>query len=191
MKKILYALLICQALFISTNAFSQADIYLKVTAAGFDFNGGATASGYVNAIELFSFSDGLSGCAVSGKTCVTTTSAFNFMTRLTYATTDFRSVMLQGRTIASADMYWVTSNGETKFETYIIHMEDIKVSSVQESASTGGDVMPTVSVSVQPTRIAWKVVTLNNQTGQPNNTVSTYGWDFAKNTPFTYNFPAK
>ena len=190
MKKVLYAFLIFQALFLSTNAFSQAGTYLKVTAAGYDFNGGATTNGYENSVELFSFSDGLQGCAVSGKACVTTTSAFNFMTQLTYAITDFRSVMLQNKTITSADMYWVKSNGETKFVAYTVHMEDIKVISVQESASSGGDAMPTVSVSIQPTRVAWKVVTLNNQTGLPN-PASTYGWDFAKNGPFTYNFPAQ
>lgn len=187
MKKIIYVFLIFQALVFSTNAFSQ-DIYLKVTAAGFDFNGGATANGYQNSVEVFSFSEGLNGCVVSGKTCATTTSPFNFMTKMTYAITDFRSVMLQGKIITSADMYWVRPLGsEGTFVAYQIHMEDAKVISVQESGSAGGDVTPTVSLSLQPARIAWKVVTLN-QTGQPN-PASTYGWDFAKNAAFAYTFP--
>jgi type VI protein secretion system component Hcp len=185
MKKIIYVFLVFQALVFSTNAFSQ-DIYLKVTAAGFDFNGGATTSGYQNSVELFSFSEGLNGCVVSSKTCATTTSPFNFMTRMTHAITDFRSVMLQGKIITSADMYWVRPLGEGTFVAYQIHMEDVKVSSLQESGSGGGDITPTVSVSLQPARIAWKVVTLN-QAGQPQ--ASTYGWDFAKNAAFAYAFP--
>ena len=186
MKKIIYVFLIFQALVFSTNAFSQ-DIYLKVTAAGFDFNGGATTSGYQNSVELFSFSEGLNGCVVSGKTCATTTSPFNFMTRMSNAITDFRSVMLQGRIITSADMYWVRPVGEGTFAAYQIHMEDVKVVSLQESGSAGGDVTPTVSVSVQPTRIAWNVIT-QNDLGQPISH-STFGWDFAKNAAFVYTFP--
>jgi type VI secretion system secreted protein Hcp len=188
MKKVCCAVLIFQALLFSTNAFSQG-IYLRAQAAGFDFNGGVTAVGYQNQVELFSFSDGISGCAVVGtKACVSTSAGFNLMTKLTRAVIDFRSVQLQNKIITSVDVAWVRVNGEGVFESYKIHMEDVRITSVQESGSSGGDDAPTVSVSLQPARVAWKVTTLT-AAGTPGPS-SVYGWDFKANAAFTYSFPA-
>jgi len=189
MKKVFCAVLIFQALLFSTAAFSQAGIYLRAQASGFDFNGGVTAAGYQNQVELFSFSDGISGCAVVGtKACVSTSGGFNLMTKLTRAVIDFKSVQLQNRIIASVDVAWVRTVGEGVFESYKIHMEDVRVTSVQESGSSGGDDSPTVSVSLQAARVAWKVTTLT-AAGTPGPS-SSYGWDFKTNAAFNYNFPA-
>jgi len=187
MKKVLYAFLIFQALIFSTNAFSQG-IYLKVQLTGYEFNGGATVIGYQNQVEVGSFSDGISGCVVAGtKACVSATAGINFMTIITRATIDFKSVQLQNKIITSADLAWVKMTGAGVFEYYKIHMEDVRVTSVQESASSGGDA-PVVSVALQPARIAWKVIT-QNAAGNPGPS-SSYGWDFKTNAAFNYNFPA-
>ena len=188
MKKILYAFLIFQALLFSSNAFSQSgDIFLKVVAPGYSFDGGATNAGYQRQIEVYSFSDGIIGCTVSGvKACVSAYGDFNFMTKMTRAVIDFMSVQVQNKPVTSADLSWVVS-GEVPFVSYKVHMEDVKVLSVQESGSSGGDNAPTVSVSLRPSRIAWSVNT-QNANGTPG-TPSVFGWDFAKNIAFNYVFP--
>ena len=185
MRKVLYAFLIFQALFFSTNAFSQG-MFLKVQATGYNFNGGATQQGYLNQVQVGSYSDGISGCAVAGtKACVSATTGFNFMTLLSNATIDFKSVQLQNKIITSADLTLLHSNDNGVDVFYRIHMEDARVTSVQESASED---RPTVSVALQPARIAWQVIsqTATGQTGP----VSSYGWDFKTNAAFIYNFPA-
>jgi type VI protein secretion system component Hcp len=184
MRKVLYAFLIFQALFFSTNAFSQG-MFLKVQLTGYDFNGGALQQGYLNQVEVASYSDGISGCAVVGtKACVSATAGFNFMTLLSNATIDFKSVQLQNKIITSADLTLLHSNTNGVDAFYKIHMEDVRVVSVQESAC--GE-RPAVSVSLQPARIAWQVIS-QTATGQPG-PVSSYGWDFKANAAFSYTFP--
>ncbi len=191
MKKTLLALLISQALFFSTNAFSQNSIFLKVVSDGVPFKGGSTVKGYENQIEVLSFSDGFKGCdaqSAGAKTtdrsaCLVSYAGFSLALPLSLAATSFQVAQLQSKMITSADLVMVKMSGSAPIEYYKIHMEDIMVSSF--SVAAGGD-SPTISVELRPTKIAWKITT-QNAAGGPGASSST-GWDFATNKAFAYGF---
>lgn len=190
MKKFRYSLLILSLLFFATEAICQGPMYMKVTAPGFNFNGGVTDVGYEHQIKVFSFSDGLQGCATNSSgsagagACKTSLSAFQTIIPLSLAAIDFRSAMLQGKLLNTVD-FVVTKSGETSMAYYKIHMENVLISSIQEGGSPGGD-YGTISLALTPTRIAWQVIT-QSETGTTGPT-SSYGWDFSKNASFNYSF---
>lgn len=183
MKKILLTLVIFQAI-ISNDAFSQASIVLKADGGpGFSFNGGGTLAGYPNSIEVYSFSDGLQGCITLSRNCLTTGSGLQLVIPLSHAVTDFKSIMLQGKNLLASDMIMLKPSGSsTLTEFFRIHMEDVRVTSVQEGASGES---PFVNLQLQPSRIAWQVITISNTGTQVK---SSYGWDFTKAIPFNYVF---
>jgi type VI protein secretion system component Hcp len=162
---------------------------MKVTAAGYKFNGGVTVAGYENQIQVLSFSDGLQGCTLSvqggGGTgaCKTSFSGFDIMIPLSSAVIDFRSAMLQGKVLNAINVAFVKKTDEKANAYYKIHMENILVSSIQEGA---GDESPVISISLSPAKIAWQVFS-QKADGSPG-PVSSFGWDFTKSTGFNYSF---
>lgn len=191
MKKLHYALLILPLLFFATQALSQGHMYMKVSTPGFNFNGGVTDIGYQKQISVYSFSDGLQGCAATSLgsagagACKTSLSAFQTIIPLSLAAIDFRSAMLQGKLLNTVDFVATRSAGGISWAYYKIHMENVAISSLQEGGSEGESVF-TISLALAPVKIAWQVIT-QNVTGGPA-TTSSYGWDFSKNTPFNYKF---
>ena len=79
------------------------------------------------------------------------------MTRLSPGYNQLRALTFTGKKLVSAEMAFErkTASGTAVF--YKIHMEDVAVTSAQESGSGGGDSTPTVSISFAPTRIAWAI----------------------------------
>jgi len=191
MKKLLYSFLILPLLVFSNHAISQDKMFMKVSAPGYNFNGGVTDVGYQNQIEVFSFSDGMQGCATTSlgssaaAACKTSPTSFQFITSLSLATIDFRSAMLQGKVLNSVDFVVTKSSGGAQMVYYKIHMENVLISSLQEGGAQGGG-NPSISISLSPTRIAWEVIT-QSTTGATGPS-SSYGWDFSKNTVFNYTF---
>lgn len=184
MRKFLFSLLVLPVLFFTVNAGAQTQTFLKATAAGFDFSGTSTTNGYQNQIDVLSFSDGIQSCAVaSSKACVPTYSGFSFMMESNNAVTNFKSAQLQGKLISSVDVVMVKINADGAFEFFKIHMENVRVVSVSEGAA--GE-PPSVSISLQPSRVAWKT-TIQNAAGGVGPS-SIYGWDFVTNVPFNYAF---
>lgn len=193
MKKLLLPLLILGISGLFNQASSQK-IFMKVNASGYTFEGTSMVRGYEHQISVQSFSDGLVGCSggnsnmSSGTSggCKTSLTDFSMIIPLSLATIDFKSAMLQGKILSDVDMVQVASGANgSLFESYKIHMENVTITSIQDGGSAGGG-NPFISVTLSPTKIAWEVLT-QNSTGGPGNT-SSYGWDFAKNSPFNYHF---
>jgi type VI protein secretion system component Hcp len=65
-------------------------------------------------------------------------------------------------------------------------MEDVSVTSAQESGSGGGDSTPTVSISFAPTRIAWAIY--QQKPDGSLELANTFGINLATNTVWTYSF---
>jgi len=188
MKKLLLPLLILGFSALLNQALSQK-MYMKVDAPGYTFEGTSTDQGYEHQIIVESFSEGLTGCSgvnssVAGA-CKTSLNAFSMITPLSFATIDFKSAMVQGKTLTAVNVVMVKTGGATSLAFYKIHMENVTIASVQEGGSAGGG-EPSISVSLSPMKIAWQVLT-QDITGGPGNT-SSYGWDFGKNSPFNYSF---
>jgi type VI protein secretion system component Hcp len=100
------------------------------------------------------------------------------MITLSPAVISFRKLLLNGKKLTSIDVTYI-KGGTTPVIFYKIHMENVIVENVQESASNE---IPTISVSVAPERVAW----------QQSNLVGTlrtsYGWDIANNIEWLYVF---
>ena len=191
MKKLLFSLLVLPLLGLSNHALSQTTkTFMKVSSSGYAFNGGVTVMGYENQIGVYSYSDGIQGCtsisagAMAGSgACKPSFSPFSMLIALSSAVTDFRSAMLQGKLLNSIDVVQVKTAGGGSTAYYKIHMENVSVSSIQEGSA---DESPTISISLNPVKIAWQVIT-QNADGSPG-PASSYGWDFSKNNAFNYHF---
>ncbi len=187
MKKLHYSLLILPLLFFATRALSQTNMYMRVIASGYNFNGGVTDVLYHDQISVFSYSDGLQGCGTTSTSstsvggCKTSLSPFQAIIPLSLATIDFRSAMLQGKILSDVQLVLTKSSGGTSFAFYKIDMQNVSISSVQEGASNG-ETIQTISLSLIPTRIRWTLIS-QTASGGPGIT-SSYGWDFSKNAPF-------
>jgi len=108
------------------------------------------------------------------------------MTTFTGATVNFKKLSLAGTKLTSVDVTIIKPGTTTPFVFLKVHMESVLVTNVQESGSEGGDVKPTVSISLQPDRIAWQY-TLQKADGTAGTKTST-GWDVVNNVPWTF-FP--
>jgi type VI secretion system secreted protein Hcp len=185
MRKIFLVCLVA-AVFVSTASFSQSfSMYLTIDG----IEGSSTSARYKNAIDILSYSTGLSSCPEStvkgGKTCKPVITDLNVMLSMDKAIIPLKMGLLQGKVFANADM--VLEVGGTKpFVFMKIHMEDVVISSIQESGSTGGDSRPTVSGSFSFGRVAWQYI---EQSADGTAGVKTSGgWDLKANQPFSY-FP--
>ena len=120
--------------------------------------------------------------------CITCNTAdisdFSFMTKFTGATISFKKLSLNGTKLTSVDVTMQRPGTTKPFVFLQIHMENVLVTSVQESGSSGGDVTPTVSVSLAADRIAWQY-TLQKADGTVG-TKTSYGWDVANNVEWKF-----
>ena len=184
-------------LFVAFVANAQSyDMYLKAIAPPGDLGGmiigTATAKGHENEIEIFSYSQGIASCSPNltkggGQgSCKASISDLSIMTKLSPGLNQLRSLTFTGKRLLSADMAFEkrTPTGQATF--YKIHMEDVAVTSAQESGSTGGDDAPTVSISFAPSRIAWAIYQQN--AGGSMQLVNTFGINVASNTVWNYSF---
>src|SRR4051794_39602358 len=144
MKKSPFFVFAMALLFTCSAAFSQPFVMvMKAMDGTTKLNGGSTVPGHTNEIDILSYSQGESFCEGCLKTVV---SDFNFMTTFTPSTIAFKRLLLSAKKLTSVDVTFIRPGATTPFTFMKIHMEDVTVSSQQESGSGGGDATPTVSV---------------------------------------------
>ncbi len=184
MKRIIYLVLFSTPLWLGTNSYAQGtDAVLRID----NIQGESTVAGHSNEIDILSYSYGISSCnqVSSGSTktssCRPITSEMSFMMVLNRATMQLKNAITSGKIIPSADFTYIKM-GDTPFEYYKVHMENINVTSIQESGSSE---KPTVSLSLAFSRIAWKYTMQDPNTGGAGE-VTTGGWDFAASKAFNY-----
>jgi len=181
MRKIICLVFAVALIFTCSNAFSQSfDMVMKALDGTTKLNGGSKVAGHIGEIDLYSYSQGESTCA----TCnVPSVSDFSFLTKFTPSTISFKKLTLNGKKLTSVDITYI-KQGTTPFTFLKIHMENVLVTSEQESGSTGGDDTPTVSVSLAAVRIAWQFIAQKaDGTAGPK---TSYGWDVANNVEWLF-----
>jgi type VI protein secretion system component Hcp len=181
MRKSIYFVFAVALIITTANAFAQSTVVvMKAMDGATKLNGGSTVAGHSNEIDILSDSQGESRCDGCG---VPSLADFNVMITLSAATIALKKKTLNGTPLASIDVAFI-KQGTTPFLYYRIHMENVFVTSVQESASSEA---PIFAVSFAPARIAWQHVKQNSDGSQGTRT--TYGWDVALNAAWSYVFP--
>lgn len=176
MKTIVYLLFAAALIFTCSNTFAQTSVVMKALDGTTSLNGGSTVTGHVNQIDILSNSQGEDYCNTCTKPSF---SDLSFMISLSPATISFKKLLLNGTKLTSVDITYI-KQGTTPVEYYKIHMENVIVESVQESASSE---IPTIAVSFAPDKIAWQQIkTAGTQLK------SSYGWDIINNTEWLYVF---
>jgi type VI secretion system secreted protein Hcp len=184
MRKISYFLFAVAFVITCSSAFSQSFIMvMKVKDGTTTVNGGSIVAGHGGEIDISSYSQGENVCAGCGKA---TLSDFKFMTSFNASTIAFKKFLLTGKKLTSVDVTYLTQ-GPTPFTFLKIHMENVIVTSEEESGFTGGDKTPTVAISLSYSRIAWQRISQHSDGSI--GTKTTYGWDVAANTTWSYTFP--
>jgi len=161
--------------------------YLKIEGCP----GEATATGHVGEIEILSWSFGSSnpstvgpGSEGSGAGRVTI-SSFNFMKKVDKSSPDMWMKCCTGQHYNSALVTMTKATGGTTGETQkpflTFTMNEVFVDSIQWSGSTGGDDMPTESVSYSFGKVKC-MYQKQDKTGQVGNPVFG-GWDIQKVQP--------
>jgi len=197
MKKLssLSVLLLCTAFCLRLNA---QNIFLKAVApAGGDYGGiikgGSLSEAHENEIEVISYSAGLSACTPNfsngggQQACKPSIGSLNFLMPLSGGVNQLKYSLLTGLRLLTADFAFEKPSdvGPHSSAYYRIHMEDVVVVSVQESGSDGGGV-PTVSIELAASRVAWAMYTVNPQ--GTNTLSSKLGYNLATNTVWNYAF---
>jgi type VI protein secretion system component Hcp len=175
MKKIFC--LLFAAIFICTcsNTFSQTSVVMKALDGTTKLNGGSTVPGHTNEIDILSNSQGEDFCTTCTKPSI---SDFSFMIILSPAVISFKKLLFNGKKLTSIDVTYIRG-GTTPVTFYKIHMENVTVENVQESASNE---IPTIAVSVSADRVAWQ------QSNLVGTSKTSYGWDIVNNVEWLYAF---
>jgi type VI secretion system secreted protein Hcp len=163
------------------------DTYLKIEGCP----GESTQAGHVGEIEILSWSFGSSnpstvgpGSEGSGAGRVTI-SSFNFMKKVDKSSPDMWMKCCTGQHYNSALVTMNKATGGTTGQTQkpflTYQFNEVFVDSIQWSGSTGGDDMPTESVSFSFGKIKC-MYQKQDKTGQVGNPIFG-GWDVQKVTP--------
>src|ERR1043166_9186871 len=134
MRKITCLLFTATLLLFSSGAFSQS-IYLFIKALdnnGVMLNGGSIQPGHTNQIDGLSYSQGVANAC---DTCPQG-SDFTFMMSLNPATVGMRQMLLKGLHLQSLDVTYQKPGTSGTIDFYKMHMEDVRITSVQESGSS-------------------------------------------------------
>lgn len=177
MRKITSLLFAAAFMLFCSNAFSQVTVFIKAyDENGVKIDGGSVVPGHAKDIETLSYSFGVSSCGVD---CGPNVSDFSTMMILNPATIVLKMMLLKGLHLTKIDMAY--RKGAATYDFYNVHMEDVLVSSVQESGSSE---TPAVSVSFTPGKIAWQYTKENSQGGAGVKTKG--GWDVGAKTEWSY-----
>jgi type VI secretion system secreted protein Hcp len=185
MKRIIYLAFFSVPLLFCNISYGQSGTRMQLKID--NIQGESTLSGHANEIEILSYSQGISSCnqVSSGSTktssCKPIASDISFMMVLDRSNIQLKNAITSGKIIPSADFTYIKT-GDTPFEYYKIHMENINVTSIQES---GSNEKPTVSLSLAFSRIAWQYTMQDPNTGGPGE-VTKGGWDFVGAKAFNY-----
>lgn len=164
MKRISGLLLLAFGFLLTAKAATAAgDLYLRLPGV----TGSSVAPGHVGDIPVFSFSAGVAAKKGAGSSC----SDLSVMKR-----SDQTSPLLFASTLAGVDFPTATFffrgpvNGNPPSDFYMIVLNNVTITSVQDSGSAGGDDAPTESVSLHAT--SW-VTTYTPPVGPPITTTVT------------------
>ena len=196
-------LLICLVLCLCAGTHVQSQIFLKVNAGagitvpgtgpGGWIQGESTNDTYRDQIEVLAYSNGIAGCPAGTRAsggggqsaCKTSISALTFVMSLNKSVIPMKALALSGRVIPNVEFFFVRQRSESQNEYYKIRMEDVLISSIQESGSESE--RPTFSVEFDARRIAWGY-RVQKPDGNMGNYVTT-GWDVATNKAWNFTFP--
>lgn len=183
-------------LFIGLVANSQSyRVYMKAVAPPGELGGmiigNATADKHKNEIEVLSYSQGVTSCSPNATrgglgACKASVSDLSIMTQLSPGVNQLRALTFTGKKLVSVDLVFERKTGDQNAVFYKIHMEDVTVTSLQESGSEGGDDNPTVSASFAASRIAWAIYKQN--TNGALELANTVGFNVATNALWNYTF---
>jgi len=144
---------------------------------GVKIDGGSVVAGHLKDIEMFSYSFGVSE-ACNLQTCNSNMSDFSIMMSLNPASITLKMMTLQGIHLTKIDVSY--RKGGAPYDYYNIHMENVLITSVQESGSSE---VPTISVSLSAQKIAWQYTADN---GGVAGKKTKGGWDNDLKIPWTY-----
>jgi type VI protein secretion system component Hcp len=181
MRKIIYLFFVAALVFHCSMVNAQTQTFIKALNGGYTLNGGSIVQGHVNEIEALSYSQGEAGCQDVG--CPPSTSDFSFLMSINPASVQFKKLLYTGILLTSVNVT-LRKAGIDGFEYYKIRMEDVKITSVQESGSSEP---PTFAISLQPARIAWQQRQQNADGSLGAKTA--FGWDITQNIQWNYIFP--
>jgi type VI secretion system secreted protein Hcp len=154
--------------------------------------GTSVAKGHENEIEVFSYSEGISSCSPNAQkggglgACKASVSDLSIMTKLSPGYNQLRALTFTGKKLLSADLVFEKRVADGRAVFFKIHMEDIAVTSAQESGSAGGDDTPTISISFAPSRIAWAIY--QQKADGSLELANTFGINVATNALWNYTF---
>ena len=184
-------LLVCLGFFSQVHA---QGIFIKAMApAGGDYGGlikgGSKKDKHANEIEAYSYSSGIAGCTPSFskgglQACKPSVGSVNFLMPLSPGVNQLKYFLLTGTPLVSADFVFEKRSGESSVVYYKVHMENIVVVTVQESA--GGGETPTISVEFAPSRIAW--ATYEQKEDGSTVLANSLGFNLATNSIWNYIF---
>jgi type VI secretion system secreted protein Hcp len=184
MRKIINLFFVAAFIFHCSSVIAQSTkVFIIALDGTTKLNGGSTVVGHVNDIEAWSYSQGEAGCFTFGGSCPPSVSDLSFMMGINPATVSFKKLLLSGTFLTSVDLTF-RKEGATTFVYYKIRMENVAVTSVQESGSSEA---PVFSVSLAPSRIAWQ-----HRAQKADGTAgikTTFGWDVETNAVWNYVFP--
>ena len=174
MKKIIYLFFSIIFLFFCSNAFTQSTTtFIKaLDNNGKMLDGGSIEPGHVKQIEALSYSQGESSCT----SCTPQISDYSLMMLLSTATITAKQMLLSGQHLQSVDV--VCRRNSDSYVYYKIRMEDVVITSVQESGSSES---PIISMSISAARIAWQYLPDSSKKTQA-------GWDVQTQQPWSYGF---
>lgn len=175
MKKIICLLFAAVFIFTCSNTFSQTSVVMKALNGTTKLNGGSTVPGHTNEIDVLSNSQGVDFCAECVKPSF---SSFSFMIVLSPAVISLKKLLLNGTKLTSVDITYI-KGGTTPVVFYKIHMENVTIENIQESASSE---IPTIAISFAPERVAWQ------QSNLVGTSKTSYGWDIIGNVEWLYAF---
>ena len=158
----------CACIVSVTNA--QVTITLKIVdGSGVVLKGESTLKNHPNEILAESYGqDNSANCSTGssgsgGGVCKAVAGNFIFNIPTQAATLSLKQYLFQGKTLKSLDAYFIKP-GETPFDFYKIHLDNITVKQVTEGYTTGN--RPTDQVAFSAQKITW---TYYNQ--KPDGTV--------------------
>lgn len=178
MRKSIYVVFAVVLIFFCSGAFAQSTVAVMRCMNGTTkLNGGSTVPGHTGEIDILSYSHGENFCFQCGKAAF---SDLSVMMSLNATSIPLKKLLINATKLTSVDLTYI-QNGTATVEYYKVHMENVIVTSFQESGSSE---RPTVSVSFTPDRIAWQF-TLIKSDGTAGSK-SSYGWDVSQNTEWLF-----
>jgi type VI secretion system secreted protein Hcp len=199
MKRIFSFLLPVVALVMLSNSPAHSQIFMRAMgASGTPYpgiiEGESTSEDYSRFIEVLAYSHGIAGCPEAAKgpgggasACKTSVGSLNIAMDLNKSVIPFKYYAMTGRILPSLDLIFRKAAGDRGgYEYYRIRMEDVVISSMQESASD--EQIPKFSIEFNASKVAWGY-RMQNPNGSAGN-FNSFGWDIRANKPWTYQFPS-